>query len=85
MQTCGCARSLSDFGRRKRKSAPTWTVFAAFAVPIAELWAKKAVNGTAAVDLQPTSQSPTGSDGAMGALTKRLVVGSESYGNGFSE
>ena len=37
------ARSLSDFGRRKRKSAPAWTVFADFAVPMAELWAKKAV------------------------------------------
>ena len=36
-------RSLSGFGRRKRKSAPAWTVFANFAVPIAGLWAKKAV------------------------------------------
>ena len=37
------SRSLSGFGRRKRKSAPAWTVFADFAVPMAELWAKKAV------------------------------------------
>ena len=47
--------SLSDLGRRKRKSAPARTVFAAFAAAKARLWGKKAVkNGPLRPICSPT-------------------------------